>query len=130
MTQEDKQLLIKDLCARLPYGVKCLADGKYLGVLSGASIGDIYKVFFFKGIDPSFNIEEIKPFLRPMLSMTEAETEKYHSFCEFDDGDYTGYPMWFNTIESFEYLYSIHIDVWNFIGKGLALEAPEGMYNK
>lgn len=71
---------------------------------------------------------QIRPYLRPMSSMTKEEIEIYRSYCDFDDGDYTGNPMWFDTIESFDYLYSRHFDFRNLIPRGLALEAPEGMY--
>jgi hypothetical protein len=64
MTQEDKKLLFKDLCARLPYGVKvkCASEILTLNV-------NWLKVF-------QYHLDEIKPYLRPMPSMTEEE-KKY-----------------------------------------------------
>lgn len=67
-----------------------------------------------------------------MSSMTEEEKSTYLSYCdsyyECDDGDYTGKILYFNTIESFDYLNQIHVDYRNLIPMGLALEATDGMY--
>lgn len=132
MKNENKDILLKDLCARLPYGVVChtsVGDYKLLGI-------DIYKneahldsPVYDEG-DGYFDLEygEVKPYLRQMSSMTQEEIEKYYQLCETDDGDFTGEPMYFNTCESFDYLNSIHVDYRNFIQRGLALEAPKDMY--
>lgn len=132
MKNENKDILLKDLCARLPYGVVChtsVGDYKLLGI-------DIYKneahldsPVYDEG-DGYFDLEygEVKPYLRQMSSMTQEEIEKYYQLCETDDGDFTGEPLYFNTCESFDYLNSIHVDYRNFIQRGLALEAPQNMY--
>ena len=132
MKNENKDILLKDLCARLPYGVVChtsVGDYKLLGI-------DIYKneahldsPVYDEG-DGYFDLEygEVKPYLRQMSSMAQEEMEKYHQLCETDDGDFTGEPLYFNTCESFDYLNSIHVDYRNFIQRGLALEAPKDMY--
>lgn len=134
MKNENKDILLKDLCARLPYGVVChtsVGDYKLLGI-------DIYKneahldsPVYDEG-DGYFDLEygEVKPYLRQMSSMTQEEIEKYLQLCETDDGDFTGEPLYFNTCESFDYLNSIHVDYRNFIQRGLALEAPKDMYSK
>lgn len=72
MTQESKDLLLKDLCARLPYGVKCQFDDGCIYTLSPIHLE------FFKFIS-NFNL---KPYLRPMSSMTEKETVEY---CDLQD---------------------------------------------
>lgn len=132
MKNENKDILLKDLCARLPYGVVChtsVGDYKLLGI-------DIYKneahldsPVYDEG-DGYFDLEygEVKPYLRQMSSMTQEEIEKYRQLCETDDGYFTGEPLYFNTCESFDYLNSIHVDYRNFIQRGLALEAPRNMY--
>lgn len=79
MTEEQKQLLIKDLCGRLPYGVNILhvKDG-IIGVLSTINIyveGREQKlkcVTSFYG-DYKVPIEEFKPYLYPLSSMTEEQ---------------------------------------------------------
>ena len=122
MTQEDRNLLLKDLCSRLPYNV----------VIRCTDNDTDYKCFLTTGIlnELLYNTEyyDYKPYLRPMSSMTEEEIKTYHSYCECNDGDFTGEILYFDTIKSFDYLTSIHIDYRGLIPMGLALEAPEGMY--
>ena len=126
MEQKEKDLLIRDLCCRLPYGVK--VDGKdwYQEDLGNGTIVLTYSIFsdFMKiGFMP-------RPYLRSMSSMTEEEVKKYHECCEYDDCDFNGEELYFETIESFDYLNSHHFDCRGLIEKGLALEAPEGMYKE
>ena len=135
MTQEEKQLLIKDLCARLPYGVICTdlrhGDSKITEIDIES---DLVYCFDF---DEYAEIEHYcKPYLRPMSSMTEEEKKVLNGFA-FDMGN-----KWFdaasneerwlatteNNIKSTDYLYSKYLDIHGLIEKGLALEAPEGMY--
>ncbi len=115
MTQEDKELLLKDLRERLPYGVKISyvsLDGKICG-----------EPITLTPIDYKFDIEEVKPYLRPMSSMTKEERKEYHSYCYYYCGNY------FDTVRSIDWLNAHHFDYRGLIEKGLALEAPEGMYN-
>ena len=85
MTQEDKELLLKDLCSRLLYGVICKCyhtefdewDGKpfiaeYNDTLQNIDVND----FFLLVGGFSYEIDEIKPYLRPLSSMTEEEREE------------------------------------------------------
>ena len=73
MTQEDKQLLLKDLCARLPYGVNVQPSSsdafphKFKGYDKGLVRIDT---------DQRYELEHIKPYLRPMSSMTKEEIEE------------------------------------------------------
>lgn len=76
MKQEDKELLIKDLCARLPYGVIC-EDG-YGNVLELNSI-DKPNTVTFKCSDNTFctaDLDKCKPYLFPIESMTEEQQEE------------------------------------------------------
>ena len=130
MTQEDKELLLKDLSARLPYGVICKSES--------------YKNILFNSSDiPLIESEEIKPYLRPISSMTEDEMDKLFDILHIDkDGkdedwikinDVYGIKFFFptgkwieNVAEAYDYLYSIHIDFRGLIHKGLAIEVtPE-----
>ena len=86
MTQEQKELLIKDLCARLDTNLVCSIyriDDYGVGyrdeILSGYCKGDIWDEFYFGddcgiGID---NVSKIKPYLFPLSSMTEEQKEEY-----------------------------------------------------
>lgn len=135
MTQEEKQLLLKDLCARLPYGVKIQrdnvydADAKVVETLDLRLMADDIKYNVIEGL-------HIKPYLRPISSMTEEEKRVLNSFA-FDMGNKwfdaaSNEEKWLATIEnstkSTDYLYSKHLDIHGLIEMGLALEAPEGMY--
>ena len=128
MTQEEKQLLLIDLCARLPYGVIAHAL-------------EINKVGTVTDINVSYNtvnltvdnasgdyelvpISDIKPYLRPMSSMTREEVIKYLSACNEDYKDSLTAPRHSGT----DWLITNHFDYRGLIEKGLALEAKEGMY--
>lgn len=77
MTQEEKQLLIKDLCGRLPYGVnglitvhKTMSENSTLNSVIDGKLYDRFANLQDSWYD---NIPSIKPYLRPMSSMTEEE---------------------------------------------------------
>lgn len=124
MTNEQEQLLIKDLCARLPYGVKIHIkpsletgeDGVDDQILEAVDLG--YNVFNAYSVMPT----DVKPYLRPMTSMTSEEKEEY-AFLLYDCGigikGITHCTDWLN---------AHHFDYRGLIEKGLALEAPKGMY--
>ena len=149
MTQEEKQLLLKDLCARLPYGIKCYeADVEYTFDIIGTTTNN--KEFIFSdGYER--NLEQIKPYLRPMSSMTEEEREEVQVFiCDewfFEDSGFAtkvrkeGYIEFLANYdcsgidpefcgEYADWLTAHHFDYRGLIEKGLALEAPEGMYKE
>lgn len=85
MKQEDKQLLLRDLCARLPYGVKvqvCNAT-EYTPILKGILGDDLFLQFDYitkpiKNGDSTYNLIEdnIKPYLRPISDMTKKEKKE------------------------------------------------------
>ena len=80
MTQEQKDLLLKDLCTRLPYGVKISVNDK-VETLQGISILDNvveYDCFL------SSDIEEVKPYLFPLSSMTKEQKKEYDSIIYSD----------------------------------------------
>ena len=124
MTQEEKQLLLKDLCARLPYGVKVHIEHDtfyderepYNSTLSTRIINDFIR----------FDKLEVKPYLRPMSSMTEEE--ETWATASYDYNKLT-YGMDYAITAYVDYLYSIHIDCHNLIPKCLALVSPKDMYN-
>ena len=71
MTQEDKELLLKDLSARLPYGVKVQYEGNIFDI---DYISPMYEEVRLDFADYyTIDISEIKPYLRPMSSMTEEQ---------------------------------------------------------
>lgn len=132
MTQEEKKLLLKDLSARLPYGVNGLITfHKTMGensTFKSVIDGKLYDRF--ANLQESWydNIPSIKPYLRPMSSMTEEEKAFLDATkeTEYTKTGLTGDCVL--TLESYDYLNSIHIDYRGLIPMGLAFEAKDGMY--
>ena len=124
MTEEQKQLVLKTLCEGLPYGLLCDRLGQPRKLLSVSQYKE-YCVELDNGeyIPNEYEIDEIKPYLRPLPSMTEEERIEYNiikcSICSEEVYDYVGFVDWLN---------AHHFDCLNLIEAGLALEAPEGMY--
>ena len=128
LSKEEKELLLKDLCARLPYGVKVkfgdnpnIFDLEYR-IKFAAMYGDSDK------LEDILDITNIKPYLRPMSSMTGVETLEYLSLKEsivaIDDITY-----FFETYESIDYLDKNMFDYRGLIPKGLAIDATgKGIY--
>lgn len=112
MIQKEKQLLLKDLCARLPYGVICEfthSDGRK-------------ENFKFKGKHFDYLVE-CKPYLRSLSSMNEVEKDDYQYITER-----WMYDASYSIADSLDWLNEHHFDYRGLIERGLALEAPEGMY--
>ena len=112
MRQEDKELLLKDLCARLPYGVICKSNS-YRNILFNSSHISLIES------------EEIKPYLRPMSSMTEEEKKENKHIApgiEIENG------VRIPNVHQIDWLNAHHFDYRGLIEKGLALKAPEEMY--
>lgn len=124
MTKEEKELVVKDLCGRLPYGVVVHFEGWNPEKLTQIDLREL--VFNDMGGIP-------KPYLRPMSSMTEEERKEYNDLyyqvpIQRSDG---------NAYRDTKMVEALHIDWLNknmfdyrgLIQKGLANAALEGMYN-
>lgn len=177
MTQEEKDLVVKDLCGRLPFHVKVAIDFEgYLEVLpddenlqypyrknlkfildyDNKTIEDISKeshilyaypcterFAMVRGytyeLDYGVPVEFIKPYLRPMSSMTEEERLELSRLTDdkFKFYLYTAKPEivcyekynYLEGLKVLDWLNAHHFDYRGLIPMGLALEAPEGMYN-
>lgn len=121
MTPEDKELLIKDLCARLPYNVICQVEfkenGKYnskVMLLSGILTDEAY--FTTKG--GSIYSNEYKPYLFPLSSMTEEQKQEYQHITER-----WMYDSSYSISDSIDWLNKNHFDYRGLIEKGLAIDA-------
>jgi hypothetical protein len=112
MIQEEKQLLLQDLCARLPYGVVVELDEKF-----GFNKGPHTLV---KELLDLYCVEGIKPYLRPMSSMTEEEWNDYKSTWKLIEHDLE--DTYEPCIESFDWLNAHHFDYRGLIEKGLAIK--------
>ena len=117
MTQEHKELLLKDLCARLPYGIKFLRESwnyewdQELSVIE--VLEDIDKDGYINRTKV-YNVEDIKPYLFPLSSMTE-EQEKEWLYTLSSD-----YHITYDTVD---WLNKNHFDYRGLIEKSLALDA-------
>lgn len=118
MTKEEKQLLLKDLSARFPYEV-IVNDGNETDILAGYMLEDL--MFLDEAII------SIRPYLRPMSSMTEDEQRTLDSMCNGVEmvSRLSGLKMF---DKAFDWLNANHFDYRGLIERGLALEAKEGMY--
>lgn len=152
MTQKEKSLLLQDLCARLLYGV--IVDYKENEFeLPHWKITAIYPetmdgwISYYKRIGAGsesgskpFKIGEVKPYLRPMSSMTEEERKEIEELIKSHkpspDGiiNNKGMDNLLFSVSStsgylIDWLNAHHFDYRGLIEKGLALEAPKDMYN-
>ncbi len=138
MTGEDMQLVAKALCGYLPYGLKFRQTDESTITLKGLCVeGNIItvnpKMQYGFNLVNEYGDLEYKPYLRPMSSMTKEELKEFVSFtgqsmcrfiCEATNTDH-----WFNNYEEEDWLDEHHFDYRCLIEKGLALPAPEGMYD-
>ena len=113
MTQEDKELLLKDLCARLPYRVKISVNDN-IESLQGINILDNVVEY---GSFLSSDIEEVKPYLFPLSSMTEEQKQEYQHITER-----WMYDSSYSIADSIDWLNKNHFDYRNLINKNLAID--------
>ena len=125
MTQEEKQLLLKDICGRLPYGLKGIHRER-VHTVRIIEANSMYPSIKVDGYDAWFPIETFKPYLRPMLSMTKDEVNQYYKIRTGEDRNKSLGEL---DAELFNFYHKNHIDYRGLIEKGLALEAPEDMYS-
>lgn len=86
MKQEDKELLLKDLCSRLPYGVKCKDTNiNVTGTLSQIGLHyDMCTLDKDDGESESCYLLNCKPYLFPMSSMTKEQKEEFVKFAAYE----------------------------------------------
>ena len=122
MKQEDKELLLKDLCARLPYGIKASYYGveeecETLDEIEGVTLGEDFGGYVDIG-QYSLPIECIKPYLFHLSSMTEEQKQEYQHITER-----WMYDSFYSISESTDWLNAHHFDYRGLIEKSLALDA-------
>lgn len=126
MTHEDKELLLQDLCARLPYN--CRVFYEYVDDLDGKTYG--YSLTLNTWCIDEFvaNKAVIKPYLRPMSSMTLEEHRDWMKYCKADyDCEFQPEPIFDfeSCILSINWLNQHHFDYNNLIEEGLAIEVTK-----
>jgi len=138
MTQEDKQLLLKDLCSRLPYKVKVFYE--YVDGLNNKTYG--YNLTLNTWCINELEAEKatIKPYLRPMSSMTEEERKETGILIKENRPNPYGiinnkgidnllFSVSITSGVLIDWINARHFDYRGLIEKDLAIEAPKGMYN-
>lgn len=117
MTQEEKLLLLKDLCARLPYGVKVQDELRRINklVIGNADLIRLYYNDFSIYSEKNISL----PYLFPLSSMTKEQKQEYHKLCD------SYYGIYFDSIDSIDWLNMHHFDYRGLIKKGLAIEVTE-----
>lgn len=128
MIQEDKQLLFVELSSRLPYRVKCLHPHG-VGELDSIEVKDYGIHVIFKTPDDNYYlIEDCKPYLRPMSSMTEEEEVELGKLIGKASYNMMHKVDFYDLYLLLEFIYKKHLDYNHLIEKGLAIEAPKDMY--
>ena len=124
MTQEDKKLLLTDLSARLPYGVKIrLGDYDYQVCGYDSEKEMPVKIWYYYDSNIilksyiDIHLTDYRPYLRPMSSMTEEEKIDYQAFFNYDGVEYPE--------EYIDWLNAHHFDYRGLIEKGLAIAVTE-----
>ena len=120
MTQENKELLLKDLCARLPYGIKA----SYYGADEECETWDEVDGVAFDYVEIgqySLPIERVKPYLFPLSSMTDEQKMflKQQNWCIAISTSGTIET----TVEGIDWLNKNHFDINNLIPIGLGIDA-------
>lgn len=129
MKKEDEDLLLKDLCGRLPYGVKCFVnyiicnettdyeDVKSSTVDTLVTINQQTESYFFEWICEWFDIDEFKPYLFPLSSMTTKQKAELSMLVVGVEDIFKSFLI------EVEFYHKHHIDYRGLIPMGLALDA-------
>ena len=142
MTKEDKELLLKDLCARLPYMPKIKITYQQQGI-KGTDEGNVSCDAIEHIVNDLRNgvITDMQIYLRPMSSMTDEEREEWtdlflisvvtelEQYSDDEAEDIAPKLYAKSHVKSINWLNKHHFDYNGLIEKGLALEAPKGIYN-
>lgn len=136
MTQKEKDLLLRDLCARLPYKVKISIPELFTNKEQTETLNEIFKGndYLYRVNDSGILIEYIKPYLFPLSSMTNEQLFEVQEILgkneiEIGDGFLSIVDSERNTISYLEILalsewfYKNHFDINNLIPMGLAIDA-------
>ena len=137
MTQKEKELLLRGLCARLPSGVKGIIT--FNGNKDVFTLIGNYNTNLCLSDNEACHVEDFAPYLRPLSSMTDEERHEIQEILGKDveiPDDFIkiihSSRKSFSLIELqavFDFLNAHYLDFRGLIPKGLALEALDGMYN-
>ena len=127
MSNEKQELVLKEICSRLPYGLLVRiynhwTDSFENEILTFNNIGEILQ---------HFPIEDIKPYLRPMSSMTNEEKKEHDFYCgykPYDENIGESYLTEYDMPDYIDFLYEHRLDFRGLISMNLAIEEPKDMY--
>jgi hypothetical protein len=133
MKQEEKDLLLKDLFSRLPYGVKCKYYDHYEGAYDEGTIRGFERHEYMEIDGVCIHVEEVKPYLFPLSSMTDEQKEELEDMnWSFDDsvinniveclGYHRQFVTHFDCFVLIDWLNKKHFDYRGLIEKGLAID--------
>lgn len=155
MTQEEKELLLVDLCARTPYSQIVDIDGEIKKLIAISNTFIHFASLTDDDLEGIYDLDccIVKPYLRPLSSMTEDEAYDIAKLLHFTDGEIleveiTNEGVWIfiddgvfsfekefvyfskivSSLKIFDYLNAKHFDIRGLIPKGLAIEARDNMY--
>ena len=133
ITKEDTELLLKDLCARLPYGVKVLVDNKHWIDFDGRTPSKLTFDNSYRLLYVGTDLGYVKPYLFPLSSMTEEQQEEFDRIYADDmqvvacnlKNKLDGKPYETNLghYRHIDWLNKNHFDYRGLIEKGLAIDA-------
>lgn len=121
MKEEDKELLLSDLCARLPYCIKCkILENNEIKIISSIQYDGVNTLFDFWEDEQKIQygyqlyLSEFKPLLFPLSSMTEEQREEWYQYCFENKNKTIGTNV--------DWLNKNHFDFRGLIEKGLAID--------
>ena len=134
MTQEQKDLLLKDLCARLPYGVKVEYNGEKYKIANVSICNETITIYGERGYPMEVEIKKVKPYLFPMSSMTEEQYNEMQTISGKDcmehmeiekewrnNSPFTHLPLYQHRV--IEFFHKYHFDYRGLIPMDLAIDA-------
>lgn len=116
MTHNEKDLLLKDLCARLPYEIKVSYKGKIYQISAVSICNETITIYGEKGYPMEVQMKDCKPHLFPMSSMTKKQNLEYLRTCRGGNADVP-------TLASFDWCDKNHFDYRGLIPMGSAEDA-------
>ncbi len=127
MTDENKKLLIRSLCELFPYDIKCDYKGELVYMIDSINLDTEELVGMWNGMMDVFELEECRPYLRSLSSMTKEEVEKFTKLIFIPDSTSHGYLKECILFahcsgEAVEWLKVNHFDYFGLIEKSLAIE--------
>ena len=122
MTQDEKDLLLKDLCTRLPYGVKVEYNGEKYKIANVSICNETITIYGERGYPMEVEIKKVKPYLFPISSMTEWQDRELEILMK-NSIESCGMLSPYDCLEMERFFNENYLDWRGLIPKGLANDA-------